>query len=331
MIKADFPRRHFLSTAAVGFASLSLAPGGLMAQSWPSKPIRIVVTFPPGGSSDIVARLLAPSLATSTGQTVVVDNKPGAGATIGAADVARAAPDGYTFMLSNTAPISLSPFMLDKPPYDPITSFTHIAYIGSVANCFVVHPSVPAKTLPEFIAWAKQQSDPINFGSGGVGSIGHIVGEMLKSEAGIKLEHIGYKGSAPMHNDLVGGVIKFAIDTLPQNIPFIQAGKLRGLAVTSPKRASMAPDLPSVAESGMNKLVAENFFGLSGPAGLPQVVVDTMHRHVATALADGRVVKTLEDGGIALQPMSVEEFRRFVSKQVADWAPAVKASGAKLG
>ena len=330
MIKADFPRRHFLSTAAVGLTGLSLAPGGLMAQSWPSKPIRIVVTFPPGGSSDIVARLLAPSLATSTGQTVVVDNKPGAGATIGAAEVARAAPDGYTFMLSNTAPISLSPFMLDKPPYDPITSFTHIAYIGSVANCFVVHPSVPAKTLPEFIAWAKQQIDPINFGSGGVGSIGHIVGEMLKSEAGIKLEHIGYKGSAPMHNDLVGGVIKFAIDTLPQNIPFIQAGKLRGLAVTSPKRASMAPDLPSVAESGMNKLVAENFFGLSGPAGLPQIVVDAMHRHVATALADGRVVKTLEDGGIALQPMSVEEFRRFVSKQVADWAPAVKASGAKL-
>ena len=330
MIKADFPRRYFLSTAAVGLAGLSLAPGRLMAQTWPSKPIRIVVTFPPGGSSDIVARLLAPSLATSTGQTVVVDNKPGAGATIGAAEVARAAPDGYTFMLSNTAPISLSPFMLDKPPYDPITSFTHIAYIGSVANCFVVHPSVPAKTLTEFIAWAKQQSDPINFGSGGVGSIGHIVGEMLKSEAGIKLEHIGYKGSAPMHNDLVGGVIKFAIDTLPQNIPFIQAGKLRGLAVTSPKRASMAPDLPSVAESGMNKLVAENFFGLSGPAGLPQIVVDAMHKHVATALADGRVVKTLEDGGIALQPMSVEEFRRFVSKQVADWAPAVKASGAKL-
>ena len=323
-------RRSHLLAASAGLGVAAL-PGVARAQSWPAKSVRLVVTFPPGGSSDIVARLIAPSLGTSLGQSVIVDNKPGAGATIGAAEVARAAPDGYTFMLSNTAPISLSPFMLDKAPYDPVASFTHIAYIGSVSNCFVVHPSVPVRTLPEFIAWAKLQKDPINYGSGGVGSIGHIVGEMLRAQAGIRLEHIGYKGSAPMHNDLVGGVIKFAIDTLPQNIPFMQAGKLKGLAVTSPKRAAMAPDLASVTEVGLSGLVAENFFGLSGPAGLPAAVVSTMHRHVATALQDARVIKTLEDVGIATRPMSVGEFQAFVSKQVAEWAPAVKASGAKLG
>ncbi len=323
------PRRRSLLLAG---AASALASPTLQAQSaWPNKPVRLIVTFPPGGSSDIVARLLAPSLGSSLGQSVIVDNKPGAGATIGAAEVARAAPDGYTFMLSNTAPISLSPFMLDKAPYDPVTSFTHIAYIGSVANCFVVHPSVPAKTLPEFIAWAKLQKEPINYGSGGVGSIGHIVGEMLKAQAGIRLEHIGYKGSAPMHNDLVGGIIKFAIDTLPQNIPFMQAGKLRGLAVTSPKRSPMAPDLASVSEVGLRTLIAENFFGLSGPAGLPAPIVAAMHKHVTTALQDAKVVKTLEDGGTALRPMSVKEFQEFVAKQVADWSPAVKASGARLG
>jgi tripartite-type tricarboxylate transporter receptor subunit TctC len=321
-------RRSLLLAGAASAVPLS----ALQAQNaWPNKPIRLIVTFPPGGSSDIVARLLAPSLGVSLGHSVIVDNKPGAGATIGAAEVARAAPDGYTFMLSNTAPISLSPFMLDKAPYDPITSFTHIAYIGSVANCFVVHPSVPAKTLPEFIAWAKQQKEPVNYGSGGVGSIGHIVGEMLKTQAGIKLEHIGYKGSAPMHNDLVGGIIKFAIDTLPQNIPFMQTGKLRGLAVTSPKRAPMAPDLASVSEVGLRSLIAENFFGLSGPAGLPAPIVAAMHKHVATALQDAKVVKTLEDGGTALRPMTVKEFQDFVAKQVAEWSPAVKASGARLG
>jgi tripartite-type tricarboxylate transporter receptor subunit TctC len=274
----------------------ALAGGGLAsawplrAQAWPAKPLRVVVTFPPGGSSDIVARLIAPGLADRLGQAVVVDNRPGGGATIGAAEVARAAPDGYTLMLSNTAPISLSPFMLEKSPYDPVKSFTHVAYIGSVPNCFVVNAAVPANNLQEFVAWAKQQKDGVNFGSGGVGSIGHIVGEMFKAETGIRLQHIGYKGSSPMHNDLVGGTIPFAIDTLPQNIPFMQAGKLRGLAVTSPARSPMARELPTVVEAGYPKLVAENFFGLSAPAGLEPRVVETLNTHLATVLNDPKVL-----------------------------------------
>jgi tripartite-type tricarboxylate transporter receptor subunit TctC len=253
------------------FATMLLVTATTVAaQTFPTKPVKVVVTFPPGGSSDVVARVIGPIIAQKLGQPMVVDNKPGAGATIGAADVARAPADGYTLMLSNTAPISLSPFMLEPMPYDPNKSFTHIAYIGSVPNVFVVHPSVPAKTIPEFVAWAKAQKDPIPYGSGGVGSIGHIVGELFAAQAGIKLTHVGYKGSSPMHNDLLGGTILFAIDTLPQNVQYQKSGKLRLLAVTSIKRASMAPEVPTVLELGYPKLVAENFFGISGPAGLPR-------------------------------------------------------------
>ena len=327
------PNRPAIRRVLMGVlpALLSIAlPGGASAQAaWPSKPIRMVVTFPPGGSSDIVARLIAPIVGEKLGQPIVVENRPGAGATIGAAEVARAAPDGYTFMLSNTAPISLSPFMLDKPPYDPVKSFTHVAYIGSVANVFVVHPDVPAKTVPEFVAWAKKTGQ-VNYGSGGVGSIGHIVGEMFKNASKTDLEHIGYKGSAPMHNDLIGGQIRFAVDTLPQNVPFAKAGKLRMLAVTSPRRASMAPDVPSVTEIGLPELVAENFFGVTAPAGLPRPIAERMHAAVMAALDDPKVKKTFEESGIDTRRMGIDEFAAFVSKQVTDWAPAVKASGARL-
>jgi tripartite-type tricarboxylate transporter receptor subunit TctC len=327
------PHRPTIRRALLGTLPALLAaalPAAASAQApWPTKPIRMVVTFPPGGSSDIVARLIAPILGERLGQPIVVENRPGAGATIGAAEVARAAPDGYTFMLSNTAPISLSPFMLDKPPYDPLKSFTHVAYVGSVANVFVVHPDVPAKTVPEFVAWARKTGQ-VNYGSGGVGSIGHIVGEMFKAESRIDLEHIGYKGSAPMHNDLVGGTIRFAVDTLPQNVPFAKAGKLRMLAVTSPKRAALAPDVPSVAEIGLPNLVAENFFGVSAPAGLPRPIAERMHAAVTAALDDPKVRKTFEESGIDTRRMSVDEFSAFVTKQVTDWAPAVRASGAKL-
>ncbi len=189
-------RRHLLLATAAA-TLLPLAVTSAHAQAWPQKPIKIIVTFAPGGSSDIVARLLQPGLAEKLGQPVIVDNKPGAGSTIGANEVAKAPADGYTLLLSNTAPISISPFMLDKSPYDPIKSFTHIAYIGSVPNVFVVNPSVPAKTMTELVAWIKAQTKPVNYGSGGVGSIGHIVGEMFKQQYGLNMEHVPYKGSGP--------------------------------------------------------------------------------------------------------------------------------------
>jgi tripartite-type tricarboxylate transporter receptor subunit TctC len=309
---------------------LALPVAHAQAQAYPTKPIRVVVTFPPGGSSDVVARQIGPLLAEKLGQGFIVDNKPGGGATIGATEVSRAAPDGYTLMLSNTAPISLSPFMLEPNPYDPVKSFTHIAYIGQVPNVLVVHPSVPASTVAEFVAWARQQKNPIAYGSGGVGSIGHIVGELFKEKAGIKLEHVGYRGSGPMHNDLLGGTILFAIDTLPQNVQFQKSGKLKLLAVTSSRRAAMVPDLPTLVELGYPTLVAENFFGLSGPAGVPRPVVDALNKATQSVLDNPQLQRNFAEVGITTGKMTPEEFTGFVQKQVSQWAPAVKASGAKL-
>jgi len=307
-----------------------LAAGNAAAQSWPTKPVRVIVTFSPGGSSDIVARLMAAPLQAELGQSVIVDNKPGAGGTIGALEAARAAPDGYTLLLSNSAPISISPAMQDQPRYDPVAGFTHVSYIGSVANVFVVHPSVPATSLRELVGWIKAQPNPVNYGSGGIGSIGHIVGETLKNDQGLKMEHVGYKGSSPMHNDLLAGTIKLAIDTLPQNVPFMKDGKLRALAVTSPARAPMAPGVPSVLELGQKKLVAENFLGVSGPAGLPRPVVERLHAAMKKSLANPTVQQRLADLGVQGRDMTPEQFNAFVAEQVKDWYQPVKDSGAKL-
>jgi len=311
-------------------AATLLIAGNALAQSWPTKPLRMIVTFSPGGSSDIVARLIAIPLQGELGQSVIVDNKPGAGGTIGALEAARAAPDGYTLLLSNSAPISISPAMQDEPRYDPVKGFTHVSYIGSVANVFVVHPSVPAKNMSELIAWIKAEPNPVNYGSGGIGSIGHIVGETMKNDHGLRMEHVGYKGSSPMHNDLLGGTIKLAIDTLPQNVPFMKDGRLRAIAVTSPARAAMAPDVPSVLELGQKKLVAENFLGVSGPAGLPREVVARLHAAMQKSLADPKVSQRLAELGVQGKDMSPEEFTSFVANQVRDWTKPVKDSGAKL-
>jgi len=321
------PLRRALS---ITLAACALGASAVHAQNWPVKPVRVVVTFPPGGSSDIVARLITPALSEKFGQSVLVDNRPGGGATIGAAAVAAAPPDGYTLMLSNTTPISISPFMLEKPTYDGVTAFTHMFYIGSVPNIFIVHPSMPVKSMKELIAFLRSQKSPVNYGSGGIGSIGHIVGEIFKNELSLKMEHIGYRGSGPMHNDLVGGQIPMAVDSFPQNVPYMQAGKLRGLAVTSHRRMALATDIPTVVELGMPKFVAENFLGVSGPRGVPPAVTERVHKEMSEIVKRAEMGKRLDELGIATRSMTSAEFTAFVAKQVTEWGPAVKASGAKL-
>ena len=316
--------------AGILIAACSLAATSAVAQQWPVKPVRLVVTFSPGGSSDIVARALTVPLSAKLGQSVIVDNKPGAGGTIAAAEIARAAPDGYNLLVSNTTPISLSPTMLTPPPYDSIKNFTHVSLVAVVPDVIMVHPSVPVKNMKELVAWIKAQKTPVNFGSGGIGSIGHILGEMFKKEAGVNIEHVGYKGSAPMIVDLIGGNLSFSFDTLPQNVPHIKSGKLRPIAVTSRARAAIAPDVPSVTEEGMTFLVAENFIGISGPAGLPEPVVKRLHAAIQESLDDPNFVKRLNELGFAVQKMSQADFQAFVQNQITGWAPAVKASGAKL-
>jgi tripartite-type tricarboxylate transporter receptor subunit TctC len=320
----------FKKLAGILIAACSIAATSAFAQQWPVKPVRLVVTFSPGGSSDIVARALAVPLSAKLGQPVIVDNKPGAGGTIAAAEIARAAPDGYNLLVSNTTPISLAPTMLTPPPYDSIKNFTHVSLVAVVPDVIMVHPSVPVKNMKELVAWIKAQKNPVNFGSGGIGSIGHILGEMFKKEAGVNIEHVGYKGSSPMIIDLIGGSLSFSFDTLPQNVPHIKSGKLRPIAVTSRARAAIAPDVPSVTEEGMAFLVAENFIGIAGPAGLPDPIVKRLHAAIQESLDDPTFVKRLNELGFAVQKMSQADFQAFVQSQITGWAPAVKASGAKL-
>lgn len=317
-------------TRALAAVVLAVLAAQAAAQDWPSRRVTLIVPFPPGGASDIVARLVAQPLSEQLKQPVIVENKPGGGTTIGAKTV-LGAKDGYhTLFVSNSAPISIAPFLFDAPPYDPLKDFTHVLYIGSVANAFFVASSVPANDWNGLIAWIKAQGKPVPYGSGGGGSIGHIVGEMFKAQVGLQMEHIAYKGSAPMFQDMLGGQLSIGVNTLTEVWEFAKQGKLRVIALTSTERPKIAPNIPLVTELGYPKLVAVNFIGISGPAGMPAPAVAKLHAAGTAVLADPKIVARLEEFGFVTGNMSPAEFTAFVAKQVADFQPAVKASGAKL-
>jgi len=292
--------------------------------------VKVIVTFPPGGASDAAARVVSAPLAEKLGQTVIVDNRPGGGTTIGANFVLAAKDDFHTLMLSNSAPISIAPYLFDKPPYDPLKDFAHVAYIGSVANAFVVRPAVPARDMRELIAWIKGQGKAVPFGSGGQGSIGHIIGEMFKAELGLDMEHVGYRGAAPMFQDMMAGQLDFAVVTLTEVLPLARDGKLRMIALTSTQKAPSAPDVPLVTELGHPKLVAENFVGLSSPSGFPPAAQARLHKATAEVLTNPTVVERLGELGFVTRSMSSAEFTAFVAEQVKAFQAPVKASGAKL-
>ena len=295
--------------------------------AWPEKPIRIVVTFAAGGASDIVARVISEPLAKSLGQTVIVDNKPGAGGTIGGLEVVRAAPDGYTLMLSNSTPTSIGPFTVPKLPYDPAKQFTHVAMLGVAPVLIMANPKSGPATLKDL---PKAAAAPgYNVASGGPGSIGHIVGEMTKGAMKIQMTHVPYRGGAPMTTDLIAGVIPVGIDVITAFVPMVKAGQIKALAVTTRERSPLLPEVPSVVELGLPQLVAENYFGVSGPAGLPKEVTDKLAKVLADVIAQPAIVKRFEELGITTVKMSSAEFAGFVEKQIADWAPAIKAADIK--
>jgi tripartite-type tricarboxylate transporter receptor subunit TctC len=295
--------------------------------AYPDKPIRIVVTFAAGGASDIVARVISEPLGKALGTTVIVDNKPGAGGTLGGMDVVRAAPDGYTLMLSNSTPLSIGPFTVPKQPYDPIKQFSHVSLLGVAPVLIMANPKTGPATLKDL---PKAAAAPgYSFGSGGPGSIGQIVGEMTKGAMKVQMTHIPYKGGAPMTTDLIAGTIPVGIDVITAYVPMMKSGQIKGLAVTSKARSPLAPDVPTVGELGLPTLLAENYFGVSGPAGMPKEVTDKLHAALDKVMADPAIVKRFEELGITPVKASSAEFADLVAKQANDWAPIIKAADLK--
>ena len=312
---------------ALTLSALMLGAAGAAHAAYPEKPIRIVVTFAAGGASDIVARVIAEPLGKSLGQAVIVDNKPGAGGTLGGQDVVRAPADGYTLMLSNSTPLSIGPFTVPKPPYDPVKQFTHVAALGIAPVLIMSNPKTGPATLKDL---PKAAAAPgYTFGSGGPGSIGHIVGEMAKDAMKINMTHIPYRGGAPMTTDLIAGTIPLGIDVITAFVPMVRSGQISALAVTSRSRSALLPEVPTVGELGWPQLVAENYFGVSGPAGLPKEVTDKLAKALAEIIVRPEVVKRFEELGIATVKMTSSEFGDLVAKQVKDWAPVIQKADLK--
>jgi len=318
----------FRALAACWLGTVSVATHA----AYPDKPIKLIVTFAPGGASDIVARTLAEPLGQKLGQPVIVDNRPGAGGSVGGLATVQATPDGYTLMMANSTPLSIGPFVLDRQPYDPVKQFTHVFYAGSAPVLFMASPKAGISTLADLAKQATTK-DGIPFGSGGPASIGHISGEFFKSLIATgqgTMQHVAYKGGAPMTTDLLGGQIPVGIDVITAFVPLVKGGQVKGLAVTSAKRSPLLPDVPTTAEAGYPKLRIDNYFGVSGPAGLPKEVTDKLYAALAEVMMMPNVLKKLEENGIVYSKLSQAEYAALVASQIAEWAPIIKATGTKL-
>lgn len=328
MMKNDNRRQAIARSLALALAATA-APAFAQAPGFPSRPLRLVVPFPPGGSTDLLARRIGDKLAAAFGQPVVVDNRPGAGGSVGGLVVSQAAADGYTLMLSNSTPVSIGPFALEKQPYDPVDGFTHIALIGTAPCVVMANPAAPIKTITDVEAQARK-TGRLDFGSGGPASIGHIYGELMKKTMGVNMVHVPYRGGAPMTTDLIAGVVPLGIDVLTAFVPYFRSGQIVPLAVTSANRSPLVPDVPSVVEFGYRRLVLDNFFGLSGPARMPADVVARINTACNEILVQADVRKRMVDLGITASAASPAAFAGFVREQVAQLAPTVKGAGVKL-
>ncbi len=299
------------------------------AQDYPNRPVTLVVPFPPGGSTNIVMRIIADKLSELLGQQIVVDNRAGAGGTVGTRSVAKSSPDGYTISLGYTGTLAVGPSLYPNVGYDPRKDFAAIGRVATAPNTLVVHPSFPAKSIAELIAYAKANPGKVNFGSAGVGTVSHIAGEYFASEAGIKLIHIPYKGTGPAITDLLGGHIPMAFAPIPASHENAKSGNLRMLAVTSLTRSTMMPEVPTIAESGLPGYEAVLRYGLVAPAGTPRPIVEKLNAELNKALASDDVRKRLALEGAEPLPGTPEDYAADIDREETQWAKVVKASGAK--
>jgi len=323
-------RRVVGIATAAAFAALIAAPLAGAQATYPTKPIRIVVPFPAGGTTDILARAAAQRLSETLGQPAVVDNRPGAGGNIGAELVAKAPPDGHTLLMGTVGTHAINASLYSKMPYDHVRDFAPIILVAGVPNVLVVHPSVPAGSVKELIAYAKANPGKLNFASSGSGTSIHLAGELFKTMAGVQMAHVPYKGSAPAVTDLLGGQVQLMFDNLPSALPHIKAGKLKALAVTSATRAAALPDVPTVAESGLAGFDATSWFGLLAPAGTPQPIIARLNSEVAKWLATAEAKEKMAGLGANTAGHSTDEFVRHIAAETTKWAKVVKESGAKV-
>lgn len=316
--------RAFLASLAFCFGHVTVA-----ADAYPSKPIRFVVPYPAGGPLDVVARLLAQKAGDAMKQPMPVDNKPGAGGNIGAEVVAHSAPDGYTILMGAVATHAINPTLYVSIPYDPVKDFVPITEVASTPNVLVVHPSVPATSVREFIAYAKAHPGELNFGSGGSGSAGHLAGELFKAMTGVEMTHVPYKGAAPAVQDLVAGRVQLMFDNLASASAQVKAGRTRAIAVASGRRSPLAPDLPTFDESGLPGFDIGTWFGVFAPAGTPKEIVARLHGEFTRALAAPDVREKMLSMGAEPVGSRPEEFAAFIPAEAAKYARIIKASGAR--
>lgn len=316
--------------AAAGLAiALALSTGSALADTYPTKPIQMIVPQAPGGTNDIVARLVAADLSQRLGQQVVVENRPGAGGNIGTQAAARAAPDGYTLLMTISSTQAINPTLYRQIPFDPVKDFEPIAPVATVPNVLVVNPAFPAKSMAELISMAKAKPDFYRYASAGNGTLNHLLGEMLNSMAGIKLEHVPYKGVAPALNDVLGNQVPMAFASLPSVLAHIKAGKVRALGVSSAKRSPFAPDIPAIGET-VPGYSGDLWVGLFAVRGTPKAVTDKLAATLKTALTDAPLRDKLAAQGAEVLTATPQQFAAMLRADIDKWGKIVKASGAQV-
>lgn len=309
---------HFV-LAVLGLITNLLSPVHAQGDQWPSRPIKLIVGYPPGGTTDIAARLLAVDLSKKIGQQVIVENKPGAGGTVAATFVVRSAPDGYTLLMAASPEVSIAPIIFKSLQYDPIKDLVPISLVGQVPFLLVIHPAVPAKNLSEFIDYAKANPGKLNYSSFGNNTSNHLAGELFKSLTNINTIHIPYKGSGPSITDLVAGQIQYTFDAPPAVMEQVRANKLKALAVSSQKRLPLATDIPTFSESGLESFTAGTWFGILAPASTPQAIINKINLNVIESLNGSDITQAFTDRNILPSGNSSIEFSMFIKSEVAKW------------
>jgi tripartite-type tricarboxylate transporter receptor subunit TctC len=324
-------RKHFLIFAAAVLAAGTAAAQGNTAApaTYPVKPIRLVVPFTPGGSTDILARAIGLELTKAWGQPVVIDNVPGAGGSLGADKVAKAPADGYTLLMGHIGTLAVNPSLYPALPYDPVRSFAPVAWVARVPNVLVVNPQVAARSVKELVALAKSRPGQLNYGSGGNGSAANLATEYFKLQTGSSLLHIPYRGTAPAINDLIGGQIQVLFTGAPAVLSQIRNGQLRALAVSSPQRLPALPDLPTVAEAGYRDFEADQWYGVVAPAGTPREIVARLNAQINLALNAPELKARLVSEGAVATPTTPEAFGKHIASEIARWKPVIQSGRVK--